>query len=55
VRVFVGLEPPQEIVESELPTDVDFVEIDGKEVWSRETFSDKAKKFGLIDDNGIPF
>ena len=54
-RIFIGPEPPLEVVESELLSDIDFVEIDGKQVWSRETFSDKAKNYELVDDDEIPF
>jgi transcriptional regulator with XRE-family HTH domain len=54
-RVFKGSEPPPKIVESELLSDIDYVEVDGTEVWSRETFSDKAEKSGSLDSGEIPF
>jgi hypothetical protein len=50
-RVFKGSEPPPKIVESELLSDIDFVEVDGTEVWSRG----EAKIFGSVDSDEIPF
>jgi hypothetical protein len=39
-RVGTGYEPPQKFIKSELPG-IDFVEIDGRQVWSRDDRADR--------------
>jgi len=52
IRVCTGWEPPQEFDERKL-AGIDFVEVDGKQVWLRNAFSEKAKGFGLVGDDGV--
>ena len=51
VRVHPGWEPPQQFVGSDIADGINFIEVDGKPVWSRESDS----KFGLVDGGGITF
>jgi hypothetical protein len=52
VRVYPGSEPPQTIDPDTVPSDLDFVEVDGVTVWSRTKIEEPHK-----DDHndGIPF
>jgi hypothetical protein len=54
-RVYIGFVPPQRFVESEL-AGIDFVHVDGKQLWFRENnFDDDTEDHRLENSDDVPF